>query len=340
MRQCCRVGMVMARCLIGCGSNVGRRREQLDRAIELMRFMPGVTLLGVSRFRETVPIGGPPGQDTFLNGACLIETDLPPQDVLSMLAAVENTLHRNREERWGPRTVDLDLLLYDDLVLDTDCLTLPHPRMSTRRFVLEPCVEIAGGALHPLAACTLDEMLASISSPRPHVAVVGVPMSGVADVARVVSESSLGCFVPAPRPLPAAAAPASEWCGTLSAWLAAMRHVDCDAEAQGMVTDFWLETLLLAAREALDGESLAHFETQFARAAAEVGGPHALLLLVAAPAMLATDPRQGRLQRHLLAAIRDPEYRSPLKAKAVVIIDAADPQRAVTDAVAAVEAMV
>ena len=68
----------MARCLIGCGSNLGRRREQLDCAVELLRCMPGVSLLAVSRYRETRPVGGPAGQPPFLNGACLIETGLPP----------------------------------------------------------------------------------------------------------------------------------------------------------------------------------------------------------------------------------------------------------------------
>lgn len=330
----------MARCLIGCGSNLGRRREQLDRAIELMRFMPGVTLVGVSRYRETVPVGGPPGQEAFLNGACLLETDLSPEDVLSMLAAVENTLHRNREERWGPRTVDLDLLLYDDLVLDTDSLTLPHPRMSTRRFVLEPCVEIAGDARHPLAACTLDEMLASISSPRPSVAVVGASSAATAAIAHAVSESSLGCLVTAPWPLPGPAAPAPEWCMTLAAWRAAMDEVDCDAGAHGIVADFWLETLLVAARDVLEGEPLDRFETHFMQATATVAAPQAVLLLVAPAASLAADPWQARLQAQLIAAVRDPAYRSPLKAKAVVMIDAGDARRAAADAVAAVEAMV
>ena len=330
----------MARCLIGCGSNLGRRREQLDRAIELVRFMPGVTLVGVSRYRETVPVGGPPGQDAFLNGACLIETDLPPQDVLSMLAAVENTLHRSREERWGPRTVDLDLLLYDDVVLETDCLTLPHPRMSTRRFVLEPCVEIAGDALHPLAACTLDEMLASISSPRPHVAVVGVPAAPAADVARAVSESSLGCLVAVPRPLPEATAPTNIWCSTLAEWCAALEEADCDEGAHGIVTDFWLETLLVAARDALDDEERARFEGHFTKVVAKATAPQAVLLLVASAASLAGDPSQARLQEKLIAAVRDPEYRSPLKAKAVVMIDASNASRATADALAAVEAMV
>ncbi|MFM9195986.1 MAG: 2-amino-4-hydroxy-6-hydroxymethyldihydropteridine diphosphokinase, partial [Planctomycetia bacterium] len=168
----------MARCLVGCGSNVGNRRDYLDQALELLRYMPGVTLESVSRYRDTRPIGGPPGQPAFLNAACLLETDLAPHDVLGMLAAVENTLHRERSERWGPRTVDLDLLLYEDVVLDTERLTLPHPRMVTRRFVLEPCGEIAADFVHPLADCRLDCLLESISSAHPHVAVVGVPGSG------------------------------------------------------------------------------------------------------------------------------------------------------------------
>ena len=187
----------MARCLIGCGSNVGRRRDFLDRAIELIRFMPGVSLLAVSRFRQTRPIGGPAGQEPFLNGACLIETDLSPHDVLAMLSAVENTLHRERVERWGPRTIDLDLLLYDDLILDTETLTLPHPRMPTRRFVLEPCVEIAPDLRHPLAGCTLAEMLESISAPQPRVAVVGLPGTGAQEVAAAIAETMLDCHVTA-----------------------------------------------------------------------------------------------------------------------------------------------
>ncbi|MFM8634801.1 MAG: 2-amino-4-hydroxy-6-hydroxymethyldihydropteridine diphosphokinase [Planctomycetia bacterium] len=330
----------MARCLIGCGSNLGRRREQLDRAIELMRFMPGVTVLGVSRFHETVPVGGPSGQGDFLNGACLVETDLPPRDVLSMLNAVENTLHRERDERWGPRTIDLDLLLYDDLVLDSADLTVPHPRMSTRRFVLEPCVEIAADARHPLAACTLHEMLDSICAPRPHVAVVGVPGSGGELLARAVGESTVGCLVNAPRPLPDREAAPAEWCETLDAWATTLTEIDCDESAHGVVADCWLEMLRLAAAESLDDDSRSRFEEHFARRAATVPVPHAILVRVAAPAVLDHDPHRMRLQSRLLAALRDPGYSSPLKPKAVVVIDAADPGRAATDAVAAVEAMV
>ncbi|NDC64536.1 MAG: 2-amino-4-hydroxy-6-hydroxymethyldihydropteridine diphosphokinase, partial [Planctomycetia bacterium] len=100
----------MARCLVGCGSNLGSRREQLDRAVELLRFMPGVSVQAVSRYRETRPVGGPAGQEAYLNGACLIETDLAPHELLDALGAVEQTLLRHRSERWAARTIDLDLL--------------------------------------------------------------------------------------------------------------------------------------------------------------------------------------------------------------------------------------
>jgi 2-amino-4-hydroxy-6-hydroxymethyldihydropteridine diphosphokinase len=330
----------MARCLIGCGSNLGHRREQLDRAIELMRFMPGVTLVGVSRFRETAAVGGPAGQGTYLNGACLVETDLPPHEVLSMLAAVENTLERVRSDRWGPRTVDLDLLLYDGLVLDSAELTVPHPRMSTRRFVLEPCVEIAREAFHPLADCTLGEMLASISKPHPLVAVVGLPESGAEQVARAVADSTLGRLAIAQRSLPPSHAPSTAWCETLSSWTADLADLATDVDAPGLVADFWLETLRIAARQALDDEAFGRFDDRFQAAAAGVPAPHALLVLVAPAHVLRHDPDRLALQGRLLEAVRNPSYRSPLKPKAVVVIDAADPSRATGDAVAAVEAMV
>ena len=192
----------MARCLIGCGSNIGRRREQLDRAFELLRFMPGIDLVRVSRYRETKPIGGPVGQPPFLNGACLLETDLTPHELMGMLAAVENTLHRERIDRWGPRSIDLDLLIYDDVVMESEVLTLPHPRMSTRRFVLEPAAEIAADMEHPLARCSLEELLDNISQPRLHVAVAGVPGSGAPEVAAAIADAAIARLIHAPAPLP------------------------------------------------------------------------------------------------------------------------------------------
>lgn len=271
----------MARCLVGCGSNVGGRRDFLDRAMELLRFMPGVTLVGVSRYRDTRPVGGPPGQGLFLNGACLIETDLAPHDVLGMLAAVENTLHRTRDERWGPRTVDLDLLLYDDLVLESASLTLPHPRMATRRFVLEPCVEIAPDLVHPVTSCTLERLLESISVPYPHVAVVGIPGSGATEIAAAVADATMARCLHAPAgfPRPEPGPGESPWEELLARSAAPLATARWPRDAHGAIADYWLEALRLEARERLAPDAFGRFEARFARAAADTVPPHVVLLL-------------------------------------------------------------
>jgi len=285
----------MARCLVGCGSNVGKRREYLDRAMELLRFMPGVTLVSVSRCRETRPIGGPPGQGVFLNGACLFETDLVPHDVLGMLAAVENTLDRERGERWGPRTVDLDLLLYDDVVINTEPLTLPHPRMVTRRFVLEPCVEIAPDLVHPLAACTLEDLLESISSPHPHVAVIGVPGSGASEIAAAVAHATLARLVSAPPEYAVVGGLAQRfdaamgdlvWRQAVEACAEPLQVKRWSPDPHGTVTDYWLHTVRLAAVDSLAADARGGFERHFARMAAATVPPHVAIVLVASSDVL------------------------------------------------------
>ena len=302
----------MARCLIGCGSNVGSRHDFLDRAMELLRFMPGVAVLDVSRYRDTRPIGGPPDQDVFLNAACLIETDLAPHDVLQMLAAVENTLHRERRDRWGPRTVDLDLLLYDDLVLESESLTVPHPRMATRRFVLEPGAEIAPDLVHPLTASTLREMLEAISTPHPHIAVIGVPGSGAPEVAMAIADVTLARLVHAPPEYFQAgglattatgrrAGTADHCCRAAVAacaeQLAADRWPD---DPHGTVADYWLHSVRIAAADALAGEEHRAFDRSFHAAASRTVAPHVAILLKASPAAL--EERIAFRSRHVQAA--------------------------------------
>jgi 2-amino-4-hydroxy-6-hydroxymethyldihydropteridine diphosphokinase len=285
----------MARCLVGCGSNVGNRRDYLDRALELLRFMPGVTLESVSRYRDTRPIGGPPGQPSFLNAACLLDTELAPHDVLGMLAAVENTLHRERGERWGPRTVDLDLLLYEDVVLDTERLTLPHPRMATRRFVLEPCVEIAADFVHPLADCRLDCLLENISRAHPHVAVVGVPGSGADLVAAAIADATLARLVHAPPEyaLVGGMTPQSEasrgepsWLGAVEACARPLAAAGWPRDPHGTVAEYWLSALRLAAADSLAVGLSEAFETRFAKIAATTVPPQVAILLVVSAEVL------------------------------------------------------
>jgi 2-amino-4-hydroxy-6-hydroxymethyldihydropteridine diphosphokinase len=126
---------------IGLGSNLGDREENLLAALERLSEL---SLVRASSFRETDPVGVT-DQPRFLNAAAELETDLSPRDLLVKLLEIERELGRDRaaETRWGPRTIDLDLLLYGDEVLDEPGLTVPHPRLAERRFALEPLQELA-----------------------------------------------------------------------------------------------------------------------------------------------------------------------------------------------------
>ena len=127
---------------MGLGANLGDREATLERAVELLEQRPGVEVVAVSSFRETDPVGYL-DQPRFLNGAVAIETSLAPADLLDELLAVEQELGRVREgPRYGPRTVDLDLLLVDGVVLDEPGLTVPHPRLHERAFALEPLLDL------------------------------------------------------------------------------------------------------------------------------------------------------------------------------------------------------
>lgn len=144
---------------IGIGSNLGDRRGTILGAIEAIRAAPGILEVVPSSIHETLALGGPPGQGEYLNAAARVETTLSPHALLDVLLGIEARFGRVRGERWGPRTLDLDLLLYDQEVMDTPGLTVPHPRLHERLFVLEPLSEVAGGAVHPVLARTIGELL-------------------------------------------------------------------------------------------------------------------------------------------------------------------------------------
>jgi 2-amino-4-hydroxy-6-hydroxymethyldihydropteridine diphosphokinase len=138
------------RAYVGLGANLGDREATIGRAVELLDDLDGVAVVGVSALRETEP-WGPVEQPRFLNGAVVVETEVAPRSLLDALLAVERRLGRDRdhEERWGPRTIDLDLLLYGDLVVDEAGLDVPHPHLHERRFALEPLAELAPDAVVP-----------------------------------------------------------------------------------------------------------------------------------------------------------------------------------------------
>ena len=133
----------MTRAYVGLGANLGDRERTIRRALELLNAEEGIELVAVSTLRETDPVGYA-DQPPFLNGAAAVDTELAPRELLDRLLEVERELGRMRAEgpRYGPRTIDLDLLLYGDLVVDEPGLTVPHPRLAERRFALEPLHEL------------------------------------------------------------------------------------------------------------------------------------------------------------------------------------------------------
>ena len=132
----------MANAFVGIGSKLGDREDHLRRAVELLAAEDAISVLASSQVRETEPVG-PVAQGPFLNGAVQVETELAPRELLERLLAIEERLGRVRRERFGPRTIDLDLLVYEDAVVDEPGLTLPHPLLHERRFALEPLAELA-----------------------------------------------------------------------------------------------------------------------------------------------------------------------------------------------------
>ena len=133
----------MACAYVGLGANLGDRETTIRRAVELLADTVGVEVLAVSALRETDPVGVE-DQPRFLNGAAALETTLEPRAVLAALLGIERVLGRVRDGlRFGPRTIDLDLLLYDDETIEEPGLTVPHPRLHERRFALEPLAELA-----------------------------------------------------------------------------------------------------------------------------------------------------------------------------------------------------
>lgn len=145
---------------VALGSNLGDRRAHLDAALEAMKALPGTALEAVSPCFDTEPVGPAP-QGRYLNAAAALRTRLGPRALLDALLAIERQRGRVRTPgvRWGPRTLDLDLLLFGDAVIDEPGMTIPHPRLGERLFVLEPLASIAPDAVIPGLGMTVSALL-------------------------------------------------------------------------------------------------------------------------------------------------------------------------------------
>lgn len=151
------------RAYLGMGSNLGDKKGYLDQAVEKIKEDPECVVEKVSQYLVTEPYGGVE-QDDFLNACMVVRTLLSPEELLDKLHEIEQEAHRERIIHWGPRTLDLDILMYDDLVMESDDLIIPHIEMDKREFVLKPLCEIAPNLRHPILKKTVSQLLAAITN--------------------------------------------------------------------------------------------------------------------------------------------------------------------------------
>lgn len=205
----------MAMCLIALGSNLGNREVTLHAALSALDVLPETRLSRHSRWYRSLPIGIAASRREFLNGTALVDTALDPQTLLECLQRIETEHGRRHEQQWADRTLDLDLLLYNELVLDTPALMIPHPRMSFRRFMLEPAAEIAGTMPHPTIGWSIDQLLRHLDSADDLVAILS---PGELDRRPLVATltSRFAAQVTSPRHLEE---PEALWPRSLTTWL-------------------------------------------------------------------------------------------------------------------------
>lgn len=154
-------GAQLSTAYLGLGSNLGDRLAYLRRAVAALAGYRSVELDvpgGVASLYESGPVGGPAGQGAYLNSVVRVQTSLSVHELLGLCLGAESELGRVRKERNGPRVIDIDLLLFDDAVIDEPGLTVPHPRLHTRLFVLEPLAELASMVVHPRLGLTVGEL--------------------------------------------------------------------------------------------------------------------------------------------------------------------------------------
>jgi 2-amino-4-hydroxy-6-hydroxymethyldihydropteridine diphosphokinase len=274
----------MPRSLIALGANLGDRPLALRRAVELMGAEPSITRVAASTFHESAPIGGPSGQGAYLNAAVALETTLSPEQLHALLVRIELELGRRPAERWAARTIDLDLLLYGETVISTPTLSVPHPRMAFRRFVLAPAAEVAGEMVHPLIGWTIGRLLAHLDSAAPYVALLGLPDSGRSALAQRVARAVGGTYLAGPD----ADAPAGG--GDVSSGHARERPIqfldragrllaDLRGERAVVVSDFYFDECLAHARTDLDDRQYERFYRAWAAARQSVAQPKLLAVL-------------------------------------------------------------
>ena len=303
----------MPRCLIALGANLGDRRATLSEALKRLDATEGLAVVSQSAWLETPPIGGAGEQPPFLNGAAVLETTLEPQSVARRLQQIETELGRRRLVRWDARAIDLDLLLYEDVTLDTPQLVIPHPRMAVRRFVLEPAREIAGDWIHPTFGWTIEQLWRHLTSATPYLAIAGLPGSGKTQLAEALSgQLPVRSIADSPPPggsISRGGATAGPSAGDSSS-PAVAREIEFLVHRQKLLarkswqqpdrwvaSDFWFDQSLAYAAVELDAAGHAAVSKAWRDALSEIVPPKLLVVLKRGPASSPAAEKSGERQR-------------------------------------------
>ena len=276
----------MPRALVALGANLGDRAATLAEAVNLLAARPEITNLRASRWYETAPVGGPGGQGAFLNGAVAFDTSLAPETLLDVLQSIETRLGRERGQRWAARTIDLDLLLYGDLAIHTPRLTVPHPRMAFRRFVLEPAAEVAAESWHPGLGRSVGQLLANLETVPAYLALLGPPASGKSALAVQVASTSGARLIADPMAGTPAAAPGDSPSRLLERQIqfldrrrTVLDRATWPRSERLTVSDFYFDQALVYARRELDQAGHEAFCRAWHQARGHVVEPSLLVVL-------------------------------------------------------------
>jgi 2-amino-4-hydroxy-6-hydroxymethyldihydropteridine diphosphokinase len=350
------IGYFMPWCLIGLGSNLGDREGSLEEALARLQRHASIQVSRRSPYHETLPVGGPSEQPAYLNAAAVLQTSLSPQDLLAELQAVETDLGRQRAAHWGPRTVDLDLLLYDNLTLVEPDLAIPHPRMAWRRFVLEPAAEVAPEMLHPTTGWTVFRLLEHLNQTSWYLALAGPIGAGKSCLASEIAEKTCGRLLAEqfePSRLAAFYHNPSSLAPQIELEFLEQRARQLNAgqpewtvKDQPVVSDFWFEQSPAFASVWLPAEHAPEYLARWAELRQTVVRPR-LTVLLRAPMdiLLARIRARGRAGEEVLTVERMERIEHALEERAataegpVLKLDAMDKEAALRELLAAVEAM-
>jgi 2-amino-4-hydroxy-6-hydroxymethyldihydropteridine diphosphokinase len=338
---------MMARTLIALGSNLGDRTANLRHALDQLDTHDAVHVTARSRAFFTEPIGGPGDQGEFVNAAACLETTLSPGALFQVLREVETQLGRQRRQRWAARVVDLDLLLYEDLVVENTGLEIPHPRMAFRRFVLEPAAQIAPDWVHPVIGWTIRQLLDHLQTAPGYIAVTGIPGMGKTELARAAATRTASRFLADPIADTTSETPrdGSQATALQREKMRLRRRTELvskatwPAETLTTISDFWIGQGLAYGRARLTPTDCSLLEAEWNVCQDRVVGPKLLVLLDRPLAQsVPPQPQQERagieqVQRVLRALFHE-------KAQGPILeLDASRPDWALTELAAAVQAM-